>query len=57
MTTFLSLVLERAVIGTFGFILLYEIIRSLDEATRDIDAGKGVSVSAIRQQVGSWAAK
>ena len=30
---------------------------SLDEAMRDIDAGKGVSVDDVRKRVGTWAAK
>jgi hypothetical protein len=34
-----------------------KLLRSLDEAARDIDAGKGVSIDDIRQRVGSWAAK
>ena len=33
------------------------LLRSLDEATRDIDAGKGVSIEEVRKRVGSWAAK
>ena len=33
------------------------LLRSLDEAMRDIDAGKGVSIDEVRQRVGSWAAK
>ena len=33
------------------------LLRSLDEAVRDIDAGKGVSIADLRQRVGSWAAK
>ena len=33
------------------------LLRSLDEAMRDIDAGKGVSIDDVRKQVGSWAAK
>ena len=33
------------------------LLRSLDEATRDIDAGKGVSIDEARKRVGSWAAK
>ena len=33
------------------------LLRSLDEAVRDIDAGKGVSIDEVRQRVGSWAAK
>ena len=33
------------------------LLRSLDEATRDIDAGKGVSIDKVRKRVGSWAAK
>lgn len=33
------------------------LLRSLDEAMRDVDAGKGVSIDEVRQRVGSWAAK
>jgi hypothetical protein len=33
------------------------LLRSLDEAERDIDAGKGVSINEVRQRVGTWAAK
>jgi len=33
------------------------LLRSLAEATRDIDAGKGVSLGDVRKRVGSWAAK
>lgn len=33
------------------------LLRSLDEAIRDIDAGKGVTIDEVRQQVGSWAAR
>ena len=33
------------------------LLRSVDEATRDIDAGKGVSIDEVRKRVGSWAAK
>ncbi len=33
------------------------LLRSLDEAVRDIDAGKGVSIDVVRKRVGSWAAK
>jgi hypothetical protein len=33
------------------------LLRSLDEAVRDLDAGKGVSVDEVRKRVGSWAAK
>jgi hypothetical protein len=33
------------------------LLRSLDEATRDIDAGKGVSMDEVRKRVGSWAAR
>jgi hypothetical protein len=34
-----------------------KLLRSLDEAVRDIDAGKGVAISDVRKQVASWAAK
>ncbi len=33
------------------------LLRSLDEAMRDIDAGKGVPMDEVRKRVGSWAAK
>ena len=33
------------------------LLRSLDEAARDIDAGKGVSMEEVRRRVGSWAAR
>jgi len=33
------------------------LLRSLDEAMRDVDAGKGVSIDDVRKRVGSWAAK
>ena len=33
------------------------LLRSLDEAMRDIDAGNGVPIDEVRKSVGSWAAK
>ena len=33
------------------------LLRSLDEAVRDIDAGKGVAINDVRNRVASWAAK
>jgi hypothetical protein len=33
------------------------LLRSLDEAIRDLDAGKGVPIEEARKQVSSWAAK
>lgn len=33
------------------------LLRSLDQAMRDIDAGKGVPMDEVRKRVGSWAAK
>jgi hypothetical protein len=33
------------------------LLRSLDEAVRDIDAGKGVPINDVRKRVASWAAK
>jgi predicted transcriptional regulator len=33
------------------------LLRSLDEAMRDIDAGKGVSMDEVRKRVGSSAAR
>ena len=33
------------------------LLRSLDEAVRDVDAGKGFPIDDVRKRVGSWAAK
>ena len=33
------------------------LLRSLDEAMRDLDAGKGVPIENVRKQVAAWAAK
>ncbi len=33
------------------------LLRSLDEAVRDIDAGKGLPINDVRKRVASWAAK
>ena len=33
------------------------LLRSLDEAVRDIDAGKGLPMNDVRKRVASWAAK
>jgi hypothetical protein len=33
------------------------LLRSLDEAMRDIDAGKGVSIDEVRKRVNSWVAR
>ena len=33
------------------------LLRSLDEAGRDLGAGKGVSMGDVRKRVGSWATK
>jgi site-specific recombinase XerC len=33
------------------------LLRSLDEAVRDIDAGKGVPINDVRKRMASWAAK
>jgi hypothetical protein len=33
------------------------LLRSLDEAARDIAAGKGVPMDEVRQRVASWAAR
>lgn len=33
------------------------LLRSLDEAMRDIEAGKGVAMDAVRKRVAAWAAK
>ena len=34
-----------------------QLLHSLDEAIRDIDAGKGVPIKDVRKRVSSWAAK
>ena len=34
-----------------------QLLRSLDEAIRDLDAGKGVPVKDVRKLVASWVAK
>ncbi len=34
-----------------------ELLRSLDEAVRDLEAGKGVPLEEMRKRVASWAAK
>jgi hypothetical protein len=33
------------------------LLRSLDEATRDIDSSKGVTIEEVRMRVASWAGK
>jgi hypothetical protein len=33
------------------------LLRSLDEAVRDVEAGKGVPINAVRNRIPSWAAK
>jgi hypothetical protein len=33
------------------------LLRSLDEAVRDVDAGKGVPIKDVRNRVASWVAK
>jgi len=33
------------------------LLRSLDEAIRDLDAGKGVPIEEVRKRVGSWTAE
>jgi hypothetical protein len=34
-----------------------QLLRSLDDAIRDLDSGKGVSIENARKQVASWAGK
>ncbi len=34
-----------------------QILRSLDEAIRDLDNGKGVPIEDVRKRVSAWAAK
>jgi hypothetical protein len=33
------------------------LLRSLDEAAHDLEAGKGVPINEVRKRVASWAAK
>jgi hypothetical protein len=33
------------------------LLHSLDEAVRDVDAGKGVPINDVRKRVAAWAAK
>ena len=33
------------------------LLQSLDDAVRDLDAGKGIGIDEVRKRVGSWAAK
>jgi hypothetical protein len=33
------------------------LLRSLDEAVREIDAGKGVAIDEVRKRLGSWVAR
>jgi predicted transcriptional regulator len=33
------------------------LLQSLDEAVRDIDAGKGVTMDEVRKRVSSWVAR
>ncbi len=33
------------------------LLRSIDEATHDIDAGRGLPLEEVRQRVRSWAAR
>jgi hypothetical protein len=33
------------------------LLRSLDEATRDLDSGKGVPIEEVRTRVASWTVK
>ena len=34
-----------------------QLLRSLDEAIRDIETGKGVPIDEVRKRVSSWVAK
>jgi hypothetical protein len=34
-----------------------QLLRSLDDAIRDLDSGKGISIDDARKRVGSWATK
>jgi hypothetical protein len=34
-----------------------QVLRSLDEAIRDLDNGKGVPIEDVRKRVSAWAAK
>ena len=34
-----------------------QLLRSLDDAFRDIHGGKGISIDEVRKRVGSWAGR
>lgn len=55
--TALSLWLDSQAAPTMSAQEEQQLLRSLDEAMRDVDAGRGVSPADAHQLVASWAAK
>ncbi|HEU0011979.1 MAG TPA: hypothetical protein VFT34_19350 [Verrucomicrobiae bacterium] len=53
----LSLWLESRTVPAMTASDEQRLLRSLDEAIRDVDAGKGVPLEEARKLVASWAAK
>ena len=55
--TALSLWLDSQIAPTMSAQEEQQLLRSLDEAARDVDAGRGVSLQDAHKLVASWAAK
>ncbi len=55
--TALSLWLDSQSTPAMGAHEEQQLLRSLDEAMRDVDAGRGVSLADAHKLVASWAAK
>ena len=55
--TALSLWLNSQAAPTLNAQEEQQLLRSLDEATRDVDAGRGVPMQDAHKLVASWAAK
>ena len=55
--TALSLWLDSQATPTLTADEEQQLLRSLDEAVRDVDAGRGVSLQDAHKLVASWAAK
>ena len=54
--TALSLWLDSQATPTMSAQEEQQLLRSLDDAGRDVDAGRGVSLADAHQRVASWAA-
>lgn len=55
--TALSMWLDSQITPTMSAQEEQQLLRSLDEAMRDVDAGRGVSIQDAHKLVASWAAK